>query len=70
MPLMRDAETGVVREVSEAYLRRWPSDYLPLDSPDDSPAVPGETPAPTGEEQVPDRVLVKRTGGRKKGTSI
>lgn len=66
MPLMRDAQSGVVRDVSEAYLKRFPGDYVPVDVP----VVPDETPAPTGEEQVPDRVLVKRTGGRKEGTSI
>lgn len=58
MPLMRDAQTGVIREVDERYLKRWPLDYLPI-----------ETPAPTGEEQAPARVLVKPTGGRKKEKS-
>ena len=32
MPLMRDRVTGVIREVSEAWHRRWPSDHVPLDA--------------------------------------
>ncbi len=28
MPQMKDAQTGVVREVSEAWLKRFPGDYV------------------------------------------
>jgi len=30
MALMRDRQTGVVREVSERWLARWPDDYEPV----------------------------------------
>jgi hypothetical protein len=31
MVLMRDRETGVVREVSDRWLKRWPTDYIPVE---------------------------------------
>jgi hypothetical protein len=60
MPLMRDRQTGVIRDVTDKYLKRWPNDYEPL--------LPKD-PAPTGEEQAPARVSKKTTGGRKKEES-
>jgi hypothetical protein len=41
MPLMRDAETGILREVSERYLKRWPHDYVPPDH-EPNPAPPAK----------------------------
>ena len=33
MPLMRDAVTGVIREVSAQWHKRWPADHVPVDAP-------------------------------------
>jgi hypothetical protein len=31
MVQMRDRETGVVRDVGERWLKRWPNDYIPVE---------------------------------------
>ena len=57
MPLMRDRETKVVREVSEKWHARWPEDHEPVEAPKKRPskkstATPavGATETPQGEE--------------------
>lgn len=47
MPLMRDAETGVLRHVDERYLERWPNDYVSPDfEPNPEPPAGADQPRP------------------------
>lgn len=57
MPLMRDKESRVVREVHEKYLARFPDEYEPIEAPKDRPSkkstatpVAGATDTREGEE--------------------
>lgn len=47
MPLMRDKESGVEREVHPKWIARWPSDYEPATAPKNRPSKKS-TASPTG----------------------
>lgn len=47
MPLMRDKETRVVREVHPRYLARFPDHYEPVEVPKNRPSKKS-TATPTG----------------------
>lgn len=57
MPLMRDRESLVEREVHPKWIARWPSDHEPVEAPKDRPSkkstatpVAGATDTREGEE--------------------